>query len=129
MSDAHDTKRIPKNDVLEFVVRDILRKRSVSSQKELAELANMKFSDTGSSFRVSPPRARAAALKIGAKVVIRTKSGDVPKKCPGCGHRLTKSYMRNLKGKDAIYAMKCPSCGYDGKLGHWLPSRYGFARL
>ncbi|MBM3303618.1 MAG: hydrogenase maturation nickel metallochaperone HypA [Candidatus Aenigmarchaeota archaeon] len=122
-------KKIPKDDVLEFVVRDILRQRSVDTQKELAELANRRFAASGSSFRVSPARARLAALGIGAKIVIRTRKGEAPKRCPGCGHRLAKTFMRNLKGRDAVYAMRCPRCGYEGRLGHWLPSRYGFGRL
>ncbi len=126
---APKSKKIPKHDVLEFVVRDILRKRSVESQKELAELINRKFAESGSGFRVSPVRARLAALETGVKILIRTKKGDAPKKCPGCGHRLNKSYIRNLKGRDTVLGMKCPRCGYEGRLGRWLPSRYGFGRI
>jgi len=126
---AAQTHRIAKEDVLEFVVKDILHQRSADSQKELAELINRKFAASGSSFRVSPERARLAALGIGAKVVIRTKMGGAPVKCPGCGRRLKKKYMRNLKGKALIFSMRCSYCGYEGRLGKWVPSRYGFARL
>jgi uncharacterized C2H2 Zn-finger protein len=70
-----------------------------------------------------------AALKAGARLVIRTRKGSEPAKCPGCGHRLKKSYIRNLKGKSAVYGMKCPRCGYEGRLGRFAPGRYGFSRI
>jgi predicted RNA-binding Zn-ribbon protein involved in translation (DUF1610 family) len=129
MPEAQYKKKIPKSEILEFIVRDILRKRSVDSQKELAELINRKFAESSSGFRVSPVRARLAALETGAKILIRTKKGEAPKRCPGCGHRLDKSYIRNLKGRNTVLGMKCPRCGYEGRLGRWLPSRYGFSRL
>jgi predicted RNA-binding Zn-ribbon protein involved in translation (DUF1610 family) len=121
------SSKIPKGDLLEFITREILKSRSVDSQKHLAELINAKFSSSGSGFRVSPERARLAALNVGAKVVIRTKKGEAPAKCPGCGHRLKKRYMRNLKGKEMVFGLKCANCGYEGKLGKWIPSRYGFS--
>lgn len=122
-------KRIPKNDVLEFVVRDILRQRSVDSQKELAELVNRRFAASKSNFRVSPERARLAALKAGSKLTTRTKKGKAPAKCPSCGRRLKKGYIKNLKGKNTLLSMKCMHCGYEGKSGRWRPSRYGFSRI
>jgi predicted RNA-binding Zn-ribbon protein involved in translation (DUF1610 family) len=126
---AVGAKRIPKPDVLEFVIRDILRKKQVGSQKELAELVNRKFAENGSGFRVSPERARLAALKAGSHLVIATRKGTAPTECPGCGHKLKKSYIRNLKGKTAVYGMKCPRCGYEGRLGRFAPGRYGFSRI
>jgi predicted RNA-binding Zn-ribbon protein involved in translation (DUF1610 family) len=122
-------KKIPNDDVLEFVVREVLCQRSADSQKELAELVNKKFAATGSGFRVSPSRARAAALKVGSKLLIKTRKGQAPVKCPGCGRRLKKAYIRNLKGRNMVFSMKCPHCGYEGKSGRWSPSRYGFGKI
>jgi hypothetical protein len=121
--------KIPKDDVLEFVVRDILRQRAVESQQALAELVNRKFEASNSGFRVSPQRARHAALRAGSKLVIKTKKGSSPSKCPGCGRRLKKSYMKNLKGRNAIFGMKCAHCGYDGRSGKWAPGKYGFSMV
>lgn len=121
--------KIPKDDVLEFVVRDILRHRGAESQQELAEMINKKFASSDSGFRVSPERARRAALNVGAKLNIRIKKGDEPSKCPGCGKRLKKSYIKNLKGKNSIFGMNCPYCGYEGKSGRWAPGKYSFSRV
>jgi predicted RNA-binding Zn-ribbon protein involved in translation (DUF1610 family) len=126
MAGAH-AKKIPKDDVLEFVVREVLSRRSADSQKELAELINKRFSDTDSSFRVSPERARLAALRSGMNIKIKTREGAMPKICPGCNKRLKKTYMKNLKGRDTILRLRCEHCGYEGKSGKWVPGRYGFS--
>lgn len=118
---------VPKRDIVQFIVKEVLQERKVSSQKELAELVNQKLKRVDSSYSVSERRARLIALNIhGVSVTTSTKKGRLPKKCPSCSHSLKKVYMKNLKGKKLLVRLFCTKCGYTGKESRWEPQRYAF---
>jgi len=118
---------VPKKDIVQFIVKEVLQERKVSSQKELAELVNCKLKKVDPSYSVSERRARLIALNIhGVRVATSTKAGRIPKKCPSCGHSLKKVYMKNLKGKKLLVRLSCAKCGYAGKGSRWEPQRYVF---
>jgi len=118
---------VPKKDIVQFIVKEVLQERKVSSQKELANLVNHKLKKVDPSYSVSEKRARLIALNIhGIKVTTSTKKGHLPKKCPSCGHSLKKAYMKNLKGKKLLVRLSCAKCGYTGKENRWEPKRYVF---
>ncbi|MBW1839703.1 MAG: hypothetical protein JRI49_07170 [Deltaproteobacteria bacterium] len=80
-------------------------------------------------YSITGKRAREIAVKTpGIKVVIKTRVGKSPKKCPVCSNRLKKTYTKNLKGKNIILKLSCTKCSYRGKSGKWIPSRYEFIR-
>ena len=119
--------RVPKKDILQFIIREVLQERKVSSQTELARLVNNKLKKVEDSYSVSERRARLAALGLpGVKVTTSTKRGQPPRKCPSCGHSLKRIYMKNLRGKRLLVRLACGRCGYTGREGRWEPQRYHF---
>lgn len=118
---------VPKKDIVQFIVKEVLQERKATSQKELAERVNHKLKKVDQSYSVSERRARLIALNIsGIKLTTSTKKGHLPKKCPSCGHSLKKVYMKNLKGKKLLVRLSCAKCGYTGKESRWEPQRYVF---
>ena len=118
---------VPRKDIVQFIVKEVLQERKASSQKELAELVNHKLKKVDESYSVSEKRARLVALNIpGVRVTTFTKKGHLPKKCPSCSHSLKKVYMKNLKGKKLLVRLSCARCGYNGKENRWEPQRYVF---
>lgn len=119
--------RIAKKDTIQFIIKEVLQERKVSSQKELADLVNQKLKKVDSSYSISEKRARMAALELPqVKVSTSTKKGELPKKCPSCGHSLKRIYMKNLKGKKLLVRLVCAKCSYVGKENRWEPNRYTF---
>lgn len=118
---------VPKKEIVQFIIKEVLQERKVSSQKELARLVNAKLKKVDDSYSVSERRARLVALQIqGVRITTATKSGRIPKKCPSCSHSLKRIYMKNLKGKKLLVRMVCAKCGYTGKENRWEPQRYTF---
>jgi uncharacterized Zn finger protein len=118
---------VPKKEIVQFIVKEVLQERKASSQKELARLVNAKLKKVDDSYSVSEKRARLTALDIhGVRVTTSTKSGRIPKKCPSCSHSLKKIYTKNLKGKKLLVRLACAKCGYAGKENKWEPQRYVF---
>lgn len=118
---------IAKKDTIQFIIKEVLQERKVSSQTELAELVNHKLKRVDSSYSVSEKRARLIALQIpGVRVTTATKKGQLPKRCPSCNHSLRKVHMKNLKGKKLLVRLVCSKCGYTGKENRWEPHRYTF---
>jgi ribosomal protein S27AE len=119
--------RVPKKDILQFIIREVLQERKASSQKELARLVNAKLKKVDDSYSVSEKRARLIALSIpGVRVTTSTKKGEAPRKCPSCGHSLKRIYMKNLKGKKLLVRLVCAKCSYTGRENRWEPQRYLF---
>jgi predicted RNA-binding Zn-ribbon protein involved in translation (DUF1610 family) len=119
--------RIPKKDAVKFIIKDILKKNSIDSQRQLADLVNKKLKMVEADYSITGKRARFIALEIPkVKLAIETRHGKMPEKCPSCGHGLKKSYMRNLKGKKILFEIKCIKCGYKGHEGSWIPRKYEF---
>jgi len=119
--------RIPKKEVVEFFLREILQSRKITSQTELAEILGKKLKKGNEYYTITGKRARMIATEIpGVQVIVYTKKGRKPSKCPSCSHRLKKVYMKNLKGKRLLIRLECPNCGYTGSEGRWAPRRYKF---
>jgi hypothetical protein len=117
---------IPKRDVISFLIRESLKDAPAKSQRELADLINSRIRRSGSG-SVSPSRARSiAALSPGISVRILTRTGPAPSRCPACGHALRKAYIKNLRGRNLLYRLKCPRCTYTASDGRWVPRRYEF---
>jgi uncharacterized Zn finger protein len=119
--------QIPKKDILQFIVKEVLQESKASSQTELADLVNRKLKKVDPSYSVSERRVRLIALQIpGVRVSTATKKGELPKKCPACSHSLKKIYMKNLRGRKLLVRLTCANCGYAGKENRWEPQRYMF---
>ena len=118
---------MPKKDIVQFIIKEVLQERKASSQTELAERVNSKLKKVDSSYSVSERRARGVALNIpGVRGTTSTKKGQPPKKCPSCNHPLRRIYMKNLKGRKLLVRLACARCGYMGKQNSWEPQRYMF---
>ncbi len=118
---------VPKKEIVQFIVKEVLQERKASSQRELARLVNAKLKKADDSYSVSEKRVRLVALHTpGIRITTSTKSGRMPKKCPSCSHSLKKVYMKNLRGKKLLVRMVCAKCGYAGKENRWEPQRYAF---
>ena len=119
--------RIPSEEILRFIIKEVLQESKVPSQTELAVLVNQKLKKVDSSYSVSEKRVRLAALHTpGVRITTSTKKGRLPKKCPSCSHSLRKTYTKNLKGKKLLVRLSCGKCGYAGKESRWEPQRYVF---
>jgi|GEM_PF-745947 len=119
--------RIPSEEILRFIIKEVLQESKVSSQAELAELVNHKLNKVDPSYSVSEKRVRAAALHTpGVRITTSTRKGRLPKKCPSCSHSIRKIYTKNLKGKKLLVRLTCSRCGYMGKESRWEPKRYAF---
>jgi len=119
--------KIPKKDVVKFVIKEALQKRKAMSQKDLAEIITKELRRGESKYRISGRRARLLALEIPVALKIETKRGRVPKKCPVCGRGLKKTYSKNLYNRKVLTALRCGKCGFHGTGGKWMPSRYYFS--
>ena len=119
--------KIPKKDVVKFLIKESLKKRRALSQKELAETITKELRKGESKYSITGRRARLLALEIPVEIRIETRKGQVPKRCPACGRGLKKSYSKNLYGKKILTSLRCCRCGYRGTGGRWIPSRYYFS--
>lgn len=119
--------RIPKSDVVSFVLKEALRGRSLNSQHELTEVLNSRLRRNNPDFSVSKLRARRIALASpGITTEILTRRGRPPSRCPACGHYLRKTFTKNLKGKRLLFRISCSRCPYKASGGKWAPKRYIF---
>jgi len=119
---------IPREDIVKFLLRDILSGKRIGSQRELSETLLSSLRKNDPTYSITGKRAREIALRTpGISVSIRTRSGRVPKHCPACGGRLKKTYTKNLRGRKIILRLSCTRCSYTGKSGRWIPSRYLFS--
>ncbi len=119
---------IPKEDIVKFLLKDVLSGKRIGSQRELSEklLSRLRKNDPG--YSMTGKRAREIALRTpGISVSISTRSGGIPRLCPACGGRLKKTHTRNLRGKKIVLRLSCTRCSYSGKSGRWIPSRYSFS--
>ncbi len=122
--------RIPKREIVRFVLLEILQSQRVSSQEELTKILKEKLRRVDRSYSITGRRARMIALKTpNIHVRILTRKGgrnNKPKKCPSCEHSLKKVYAKNLKGRKFLVKLTCPRCGYQASADRWLPRRYEF---
>ncbi|UCD03277.1 MAG: hypothetical protein JSV63_01415 [Candidatus Aenigmatarchaeota archaeon] len=120
--------KIPKRDVVKFVVKSVLSKKSAGTQQELSGLVNAELRKVDPDYSVSGKRLREIALTISeVKIEVRVRKGGTPKRCPSCSSSLKKTWDRNLRGRKVLRDLICHKCGYRGTTGRWSPSKYGFS--
>ncbi len=120
--------KIPKKDVVKFVIKSVLHRKTADSQEKLVELVISELRNVDPDYSITGRRVREIALSIPeVKINVRVKKGGVPAKCPSCGSMLKKTWDRNLRGRKVLRGMQCPKCGYKGAAGKWLPRKYGFS--
>jgi peptide subunit release factor 1 (eRF1) len=119
--------KIPRKDVVKFVIKEALQKRKAMSQKELAEIITKELRRGESKYRITGRRARLLALEVPVKIKTETRKGRVPRKCPVCSRGLKRTYSKNLYGKKLLTSLKCSRCGYHGAGGKWMPRKYRFS--
>ncbi len=118
----------PKQEVVKFIIKEILNSRPVGSQEELSELVKSELRKGDSDLTITGKRLRGIALKTPAvKVLVSLKKGRIPRKCPSCFSGVRKIYTKNLKGKRILVGLKCRKCSYRGSENKWLPRRYEFS--
>ena len=122
--------RIPKDEVLVFVIRDVMqKKREINSLTEFSSLVNRRLKRVDPKLAVSGKRLRQIFVKTpGTKLVVETKKGRKVKKCPACYSGLKSTHTKNLKGKKVLYKMKCNKCGFSAVNGKFKPRRYRFIK-
>lgn len=121
--------RRPKEDVLRFLIREVLNSRPAGSQEELSGLVRAELGKSDADFAITGERVRRIAVKIpGVRVFVSLRRGRVPSKCPCCFSGLRRIYTKNLKGKRILVGLRCRRCGYRGSGDKWVPRRYGFSK-
>lgn len=119
--------RRPRQDVVKFLIREVLNSRPVDSQEEFSGLVRTELRKSDPGLAIAGKRLRMIALKTpGVRVLVSLKRGRVPKKCPCCFSGLRKIYTRNLKGQKILAGLRCRRCSYKGSDNKWLPKKYGF---
>jgi len=121
--------KVPKKEIVKFIIKEALQKQKISSQNELAGVVIEKLRMGDKKYSITGKRARMIALEIPVRVSIKTRRGQVPKRCPSCSHGLRRTYSKNLFGKKLLSRLRCQRCGYTGLEGRWTPSRYEFEKL
>jgi len=122
--------KIPKSEVVKFIIKEILRNQKISTQARLAELASQKLKMNDEGYRLSGRRARALAVHMpDINVQMETRHGPIPKRCPCCSHGLRKKHTKNLRGRRVIISLACSRCNYRGSENKWVPRRYVFEMI
>ena len=120
--------RRPKQEVVEFLIKEILNSRPAGSQQELSELVKAELRKSEADLTITGKRVRLTALGMpGIKVLVSLRKGRLPKKCPCCFSGIRKIYAKNLKGRRILVGLKCRKCNYRGSENKWIPRRYGFS--
>lgn len=123
--------KIPKEDFVYQIVRDVVRKRGIiETQEELCERVDKRLRKYNRNFVISPKRVRRIAIKVpNIKIKVKTrKSPKVKKikKCPACKGRLKKIYGINLMGKEVHVGYVCSKCSFSSDLKSLVPMKYVF---
>jgi hypothetical protein len=118
---------IPKDEVVAFVLRDVLKKKPAFSQAELGKRLGKVLVASDTSYAITGKRAREVAVRTpGIKICIENRDGPKPSRCPCCGGRLKKVMNMNLAGKNTLIGLSCIRCPYRGRNNRWIPARYEF---
>ena len=123
--------KIPKDDFLYQVIRDVVRKTGIiDTQEELCQRVVKRLKRYNPEFVLSAKRAKKIAIKISEiKVKAKTKRSlemKTIKKCPVCKGRLKKIYGTNLLNKRIHIGYLCKRCGFSTDLSSIVPMRYIF---
>jgi hypothetical protein len=120
--------KIPKREVVKFVIKSVLHSKTADSQEDLVELVNKELRNVDPDYSITGRRVREIALSIPEiRLGVDVKKGRLPKKCPSCGSSLKKTWDKNLKGRNVLIGLRCRKCGYTGHDGRWTPGRYNFS--
>ncbi len=120
--------KIPKRDVVKFVVKSALHRRSADSQEELVEILNRELRKVDAEYSISGKRLRKIVSGMDdVRMTVNTRKGRRPDRCPSCGSLLSRKFNRNLKGRNVLIGLRCRRCGYNGHDGRWTPGRYTFS--
>jgi hypothetical protein len=123
--------KIPKEDFVYQIVRDVVRKRGIiETQEELAERVDQRLKKYNRKFVISPRRVRRIAIKV-PKIKIKVKTRKSPKvkkirRCPACKGRVKKIYGTNLIGKEVHVGYACKRCNFSSDLSSLVPMKYVF---
>jgi predicted RNA-binding Zn-ribbon protein involved in translation (DUF1610 family) len=119
--------KIPKDEVVKFVVKSVLHRRTARSQHELIDMVNAELRKVDPEYAIAGKRLRDIVVRMPeVEMRVEIKKGGIPNKCPACGSGLKKVYNRNLKGKKILEYLKCAKCGYVGHDQKWAPRKYQF---
>ena len=119
--------KIPKEEVVKFKIRNILKNKNIKSQGELSTIVNDRLRDSDNNYSITGKRLRSIALNMPVKMQVATKHGKMPDKCPCCYHKLKKIHTKNLLGKKLLFGIQCSRCSYKGFEGKYTPMRYEFS--
>lgn len=120
--------RRPKQEVVEFLIKEILNSRHVGSQGKLSGLVKAELRKSEADLTITGKRVRLTALGMpGVKVLVSLRKGRLPSRCPCCFSGIRKIYAKNLKGRRILVGLKCRRCNYRGSENKWIPRRYGFS--
>jgi ribosomal protein L37AE/L43A len=120
--------KIPKREVVKFVVKSALHRKSAGSQEQLVEMVNRELRKVDAEYSITGKRLREIVSGMREVVMtVNTRRGRRPDRCPSCGSLLSKRFDRNLRGRNVLIGLRCRRCGYSGHDGRWTPGRYTFA--
>ena len=119
-------RRVPSDEVVRFVVREVLRERPFRSQEAFAAAVRTRLRKADPAYALGGARLKRIAAKSGVRVQVATRLGRAPKRCPGCGRGLQKVFFKNLAGKAVLTGLRC-RCGYRGSDRRLAPARYSFS--
>ncbi|MEE8168113.1 MAG: hypothetical protein V3T58_04505 [Candidatus Hydrothermarchaeales archaeon] len=123
--------KIPKRELVESAIREVLREHSeISSQNLFHSLVQGMVRREDKEYRVSPDRVRQlAAVMDGVKVhAEKRRTSREAKRCYVCGGELAAVKTRDLFGNEALAGKRCSTCGFEMERENLVPKRYFFLR-
>lgn len=126
--------KIPKEDLVERIIKSILKKRGIiHTQETLSKLVQEELNKINDKYTITPSRARRIALGIdNIEVTVKTRRSDEgkkPEKCPACESELKMLYAKNLVEEKIVVGFKCTNCEYSGDIEAYVPMKYEFRLL
>ena len=90
--------RRPKQEVVEFLIKEVLNSRPAGSQEELSGLVKAELRKSEADLTITGKRLRLIALTTPkVKVLVSLRKGRLPRRCPCCFSGVRKIYTKNLK--------------------------------
>ncbi|MCX6821789.1 MAG: hypothetical protein NTW30_03345, partial [Candidatus Aenigmarchaeota archaeon] len=110
------SKKIPKQDFVISIIKEVLKKRGVvQSQEDLCFHVLDELKKYDKKYVLSPRRVKELVIKI-PNIEIKAKTKKIPKmtkleKCPVCYKKVSKIYGKNLLNKKIHIGYICKRCG------------------
>ena len=122
--------KIPKREVVKFVIKSVLHKRALSSQEDFSSAVNKELKKVDPAYVVTGRRLRQIAASMPeVKINVELRKGKMSRKCPVCSSSLKKVWTRNLKGRRILDGLRCQKCAYRASSGKWSPGKYRFSTV